>query len=308
MLEVRGLTRSYGAVRAVDNLSFSLPAGQVWGFIGPNGAGKTTTMRIAATLDLPDAGDVFVDGISALIEPRQVRRRVGFMADQFAPYPNLTVRPYLDFFARAYGLVGRTRIATVDSVIAFCGLAEFDSRPTTGLSKGMGQRLHLAKTLLHDPKLLILDEPTAGLDPRARIEFRTLLGELAAAGKSVLISSHILSELEEACAGVVVIERGKIVVAGDIAEVGKGVSAHRVVRVRVLGPAETAERFFLTQPDVTRVNVATSELAFDFTGDDEALAALLARALGAGVRVVEFKVEAASLEDLFLQMTKGRLQ
>jgi ABC-2 type transport system ATP-binding protein len=181
-------------------------------------------------------------------------------------------------------------------------------RKASQLSGGMRARLALALALAPRPALLILDEPTAGLDPRARIEFRTLLGELAAAGKSVLISSHILSELEEACAGVVVIERGKIVVAGDIAEVGKGESAHRVVRVRVLGPAETAERFFLTQPDVTRINVATSELAFDFTGDDEALAALLARALGAGVRVVEFKVEAASLEDIFLQMTKGRLQ
>ncbi len=308
MLEVRALTRTYGAVRAVDNLSFSMPRGQVWGFIGPNGAGKTTTMRIAATLDLPDTGDVFIDGISALVEPRQVRRRVGFMADQFAPYPNLTVRPYLDFFARAYGLRGRERIATVDSVVAFCGLTEFESRPTTGLSKGMGQRLHLAKTLLHDPKLLILDEPTAGLDPRARIEFRTLLGELAAAGKSVLISSHILSELQEACDGVVVLERGKMVVAGSIAEVGKGMNAHRTVRARVLGPAEAAERFCLTQPDVARVNATASEVAFDFSGDDEALAALLARTLAAGVRVVEFRVEAASLEDIFLQMTKGRLQ
>ena len=234
MLEVRGLVRTYGAVRAVDNLSFSMPAGQVWGFIGPNGAGKTTTMRIAATLDLPDSGDVFVDGISALVEPRQVRKRIGFMADQFAAYPNLTVRPYLDFFARAYGLRGRARLSTVDSVVSFCGLKEFETRPTTGLSKGMGQRLHLAKTLLHDPKLLILDEPTAGLDPRARIEFRTLLGELAAAGKSVLISSHILSELQEACAGVVVLERGKMVVAGTIADVSKGIRAHRTVRVRVL--------------------------------------------------------------------------
>ena len=308
MLEVRNLVRSYGALRAVDDLSFAMPAGQVWGFIGPNGAGKTTTMRIAATLDLPDSGDVFVDGISTLIEPRQVRKRVGFMADQFAPYQNLTVRPYLDFFARAHGLRGRARLDTVRSVISFCGLDGFVSRPTTGLSKGMAQRLHLAKTLLHDPKVLILDEPTAGLDPRARIEFRALLGELAAAGKSVLISSHILSELQEACDGIVVLERGKRVVAGTIAEVSRNMQAHRTVRARLLGDVEAAERFFLTQPAVARVNVAGKDLAFDFTGDDDALADMLARAVTANLRLVEFRLEAASLEDIFLQMTKGRLQ
>ncbi|MEZ5964139.1 MAG: ABC transporter ATP-binding protein [Planctomycetota bacterium] len=308
MLEVRDLVRTYGKVCAVDRLSFAMPRGQVWGFIGPNGAGKTTTMRIAATLDLPDSGDAVVDGMSALVEPREVRRRVGFMADQFAPYPNLTVRPYLDFFARAYGLSGRRRVRTVDAVVGFCGLQEFEARPTTGLSKGMGQRLHLAKTLLHDPKLLILDEPTAGLDPRARIEFRSLLGELAAAGKSVLISSHILSELQEACDGVVVLERGRIVVAGSIAEVARGLRAHRTVRVRLLGPGEAAEQFFLTQPSVERVSTAGSEVAFDYTGDDDGLATMLGRALAQGLRVVEFRLEAANLEDIFLQMTKGRLQ
>jgi len=308
MLEVRDLTRTYGAVRAVDRLSFAMPRGQVWGFIGPNGAGKTTTMRIAATLDLPDSGDAFVDGLSALVEPREVRRRVGFMADQFAPYPNLTVRPYLDFFARANGLRGRRRTATVDAVVAFCGLREFEARPTTGLSKGMGQRLHLAKTLLHDPKLLILDEPTAGLDPRARIEFRSLLGELAAAGKSVLISSHILSELQEACDGVIVLERGKMVVAGTLGDVAKSLRAHRTVRVRVLSDPERAEQFFTTQPAVAKVSTAAAEVAFDYTGDDDGLAAMLARAVAVELRVVEFRLEAASLEDIFLEMTKGRLQ
>jgi len=234
MLVVRGLTRTYGKVRAVDDLSFTMPPGEVWGFIGPNGAGKTTTMRIAATLDLPDSGDVWVDGVSALVEPREVRRRVGFMADQFAAYPNLTVQPYLEFFARAYGLRGRARRMAVDAVTEFCGLREFLNRPTTGLSKGMGQRLHLAKTLLHDPKLLILDEPTAGLDPRARIEFRTLVRELAAAGKSVLISSHILSELEEACDGVLVIERGRLVVDGNLDTVSGTLLGHCTVRLRAL--------------------------------------------------------------------------
>ena len=178
LLEVKGLSRSFGKVQAVQELSFGMEKGQVHGFIGPNGAGKTTTMRIVATLDLPDAGDALVDGTSVLVEPRKVRMRVGFMSDQFHPYPNLDVMQYLDFFARAYGLRGWRRVRTVRSVASFCGLGDFADRPATALSKGMGQRLHLAKTLLHDPTLLILDEPAAGLDPRARIEFRELVKEL----------------------------------------------------------------------------------------------------------------------------------
>lgn len=308
LLEVRGITRNFGALRAVDDVSFSLPRGQVWGFIGPNGAGKTTTMRILATLDLPDEGDAFVDGISVLIDPRQVRRKVGFMADQFAPYPNLTVLPYLDFFARAYGLRGRERIDTVRSVVAFCGLDEFLSRPTTGLSKGMGQRLHLAKTLLNDPQLLILDEPTAGLDPRARIEFRELIEALANAGKSVLISSHILSELQEACDGVVVIERGRMVVSGDLDTVARGLRPHRIVRVRLLGSVDPARDYFLTQPHVTRVTTTERHVMFDFDADDTRLAELLARAVAQPLPIAEFRVEEAKLEEIFLQTTKGRLQ
>ncbi len=308
LLEVKGLTRSFGALRAVDDVSFVLPRGQVWGFIGPNGAGKTTTMRILATLDLPDAGDAFVDGISVLVDPRRVRRKVGFMADQFAPYPNLPVRPYLDFFARAYGLRGRARLDTVESVVSFCGLGEFLSRPTTGLSKGMGQRLHLAKTLLNDPQLLILDEPTAGLDPRARIEFRELIEALASAGKSVLISSHILSELQEACDGVVVIERGRLVVSGDLDSVARGLRPHRTVRVRLLGPVEPARDFFLTQPHVARVTTTGPHVLFDFDADDKRLAELLARAVAQALAIAEFRVEEAKLEEIFLQTTKGRLQ
>ena len=308
LLEVRSLSRRYGKVRAVDDLSFAMQHGRITGFVGPNGAGKTTTMRIAATLDVPDQGDVLVDGVSVLVEPREVRMRIGYMADQFHPYPNLDVPQYLDFFARAYGLRGRERIDTVRSVVAFCGLDEFLSRPTTGLSKGMGQRLHLAKTLLNDPQLLILDEPTAGLDPRARIEFRELIEALASAGKSVLISSHILSELQEACDGVVVIERGKMVVSGDLDTVARGLRPHRIVRVRVLGPLDAARAYFLTQPHVTRVTTVDRHVLFDFEADDTRLAELLGRAVAQSLPIAEFRVEEAKLEEIFLQTTKGRLQ
>jgi ABC-2 type transport system ATP-binding protein len=308
LLDVRGVTRTYGKLRAVSDLSFSLAPGQVVGFIGPNGAGKTTTMRILATLDLPDEGDAFVDGRSVLVEPRAVRRRVGFMADTFVPWANLDVLQFLDFVARAHGLRGRARVRAVRSVASFCGLLEFADRPASGLSKGMGQRLHLAKTLLHDPSLLILDEPTAGLDPRARIEFRDLVGELAAAGKGILISSHILTELAESCDSILVIERGQRVVAGSIQEIARGLAPHRRVGVRVAGDAGEALKFLLTQPGVREAAADGSAVGFDFEGDEEALAGLLARAVGAGLKVFEFHAAVADLEDIFLRTTKGRLQ
>jgi len=308
LLEVRSLSRRYGKVRAVDDLSFAMQHGRITGFVGPNGAGKTTTMRIAATLDVPDQGDVLVDGVSVLVEPREVRMRIGYMADQFHPYPNLDVPQYLDFFARAYGLRGRRRLQTVRSVAGFCGLLGFGDRPATGLSKGMGQRLHLAKTLLHDPKLLILDEPASGLDPRARIEFRALLKELAAAGKGILISSHILPELGETCDSVVVIEKGRRVVAGTIAEIQQSVRAEQAVSMRVLRDAETAQRFLLTQPAVGDVLVDGDRLRFAFAGDDEAAAWLLQRAVASGIAVVEFARDEADLEDIFLKSTKGNVQ
>jgi ABC-2 type transport system ATP-binding protein len=308
LLEVHGLTREFGSVRAVSDLSFALDRGQVFGFIGPNGAGKTTTMRILATLDLPDAGDAFVDGRSVLVSPRETRRSVGFMADQFTPYANLDVLQMLDFSARAQGLRGRERVRAVRSVAEFCGLLEFSDRPATGLSKGMGQRLHLAKTLLHDPSLLILDEPTAGLDPRARIEFRDLVAALAEAGKGILISSHILSELSESCDGIVVIERGKKIVSGDIDEIARGLTPHRPVSVRVTGDAEAALRFFLVQPHARGAVLDGVRVRFEIEGDDAALADVVAAAVGAGLRVCEVTIEQADLEEIFLRTTKGRLQ
>ena len=208
-VSVLDLDKKYGNVHAVRQVSFDVPAGSICGFIGPNGAGKTTTMRMLATLELPEGGDAWIDGLSILEDPSAVRRRIGFMPDRFDPLPNLTVVQYLDFFARAQGLKGQERKRTVAAVSDFCGLAHFHSRPATGLSKGMGQRLHLAKTLLHRPAFLILDEPSAGLDPRARIEFRALIRALAAEGIAILISSHILTELSETCDTIVVIEKGK---------------------------------------------------------------------------------------------------
>jgi len=308
LVEVQDLWRTYGKVLAVQQLSFALERGQVTGFVGPNGAGKTTTMRILATLDIPDRGDARIDGQSVLVEPRLARRCIGYMSDTFHPYPGLDVMQYLDFFARAQGLRGRRRLETVRQVASFCGLQEFADRPATGLSKGMGQRLHLAKTLLHDPQLLILDEPAAGLDPRARIEFRHLLKELAAAGKCILISSHILPELGETCDAVIVLEKGRRVISGSIADIQRSVQHEQLVVLRVLQDAEGAERCLLTQPGVGVVTVEGLRLRFAFHGEDAELAGLLQRLLQAGIAVVEFARSEADLEEIFLKTTKGNLQ
>ncbi|MEC8652685.1 MAG: ABC transporter ATP-binding protein [Planctomycetota bacterium] len=308
LLQVQRLGRSYGRVRAVHDLSFEMEPGQVTGFVGPNGAGKTTTMRIAATLDVPDTGDVLVDGVSVLVEPRLARMKIGYMSDQFHPYPNLDVLQYLDFFARAYGLKGAQRRETVASVAAFCGLEDFASRPATGLSKGMGQRLHLAKTLLHDPSLLILDEPASGLDPRARIEFRELLKKLSAAGKGILISSHILPELGEICDSVVVIEKGERVVAGAIEDIQREAQSEQVVTARALGDVAALSRHLQAHAAVSDVLVDGARVRFRFAGGEEALAELLASCVDGGHRMVEFAIVSADLEDLFLKTTKGRLQ
>ena len=308
LLEIRHLNRSYGRVKAVDRLSFTMNRGEIYGFIGPNGAGKTTTMRILATLDVPDSGNAWVNGVSVLENPREVRRTVGFMSDQFTPYANLNVMEYLDFFARAQGLRGKKRLDTVRSVASFCNLTGFASRPATGLSKGMGQRLHLAKTLLHDPDLLVLDEPASGLDPRARIELRELIRELASAGKGVFISSHILTELSETCDGVIVIEKGKRVVSGTIEEVSRLAGGKSTLQVRVLQDPAAAHRFLITQPGVTEVEVSEGRLYVTFDGGDDALADLLTRAVQAKLGVIEFRSVDANLEDIFMRTTKGKLQ
>jgi len=196
-LSVRGLTRRFDSLTAVDEVSFDVESGEILGFIGPNGAGKTTTMRICATLDLPDEGDVLVDGVSVISHAREARHRLGFMPDSYGAYVHTTVNEYLDFFARSYGLRGRERTRMLDHVRDFTGLRPLEEKLITSLSKGMKQRLCLAKTLLHDPAILILDEPAAGLDPHARVELRELVRALAELGKAVMISSHILSELSQ---------------------------------------------------------------------------------------------------------------
>ena len=308
MLEINGLVRHFDKLRAVDDISFNVKRGQVFGFIGPNGAGKTTTMRILATLDLPQAGDVRINGVSVIDEPEAARKLTGYMPDYAGVYSTTTVEEYLDFFARSNGLQGDARRTAVEGVIEFMGIGDLRDRYVEKLSKGLKQRVALGRAIIHNPQLLVLDEPAANLDPRARIEFRTLIRELAADGKTVLLSSHILTELSEICDAVAVIEKGKILATGTVDEIMTGIRAHRVLSVRLAGSKEGAMRFLLEQPDVARVVDANDRLQLDFTGDDTSQVALLGRLVAAGFPVLEFNSEGAGLEDLFMKVTAGKLQ
>ncbi|MBX7099051.1 MAG: ABC transporter ATP-binding protein [Myxococcaceae bacterium] len=328
LLEVKNLSRFYGPLKAVNDVSFSLEAGQILGFIGPNGAGKSTTMRILATLDVPTTGDVLLDGKSAVDHPDVVRPLLGYMPDRYGTYEDMTVHEFLDFFARAYRLKGPERVKRVESVMEFAGLVPLKDKLTSALSKGMKQRVALGRTLLHDPKLLILDEPADGLDPRARIELRELLKALAAQGKAVLISSHILTELSEICDACAIIEQGKLLATGPVSEIlartaGALPSGELEVTLFSSGaPLEAAvaaaERLLLEQPLVKAVvpqgrtlRVRLELAAGEVPGGlwvDEAAARLLKLLVQSGAPVCAMAARQPDLEDAFLSVTKGKVQ
>lgn len=308
MIELRRLYRYFGRTKAVDDVSFTVDRGHVFGYIGPNGAGKTTSMRILSTLELPTSGDAFVDGFSAVNDPDRVRRRLGFMPDYFGTYPDVNVYEYLDFFARAYGLMGPERLRALRHVMSFTKLDGLADKPIDGLSKGMKQRLCLGRTIIHDPAVLVLDEPAAGLDPRARIQLREMIGELAAEGKAILISSHILTELAEMCDRVAIIEQGRLLAVGTVEEIQKGTQSQRAVSVRVLGGASGLGVWLAARGDVHQVELDGEIARFLHDGDQNSEADLLREIVLAGHRVAAFGSRDKSLEDVFMQVTEGRVQ
>ncbi|MEM9353031.1 MAG: ABC transporter ATP-binding protein [Planctomycetota bacterium] len=308
MIELRRLHRYFGDTKAVQDMSFEVYSGEVLGYIGPNGAGKTTSMRILATLDEPTHGEAFVDGFSVIDDPDRVRRRLGFMPDYFGTYENVSVREYLDFFGRAYGLRGTERLSAIDRVMEFTLLDRIQDKPTSGLSKGMKQRLCLGRTIIHDPGVLILDEPAAGLDPRARIELREMISRLAHAGKAVLISSHILTELAEICDRVAIIEQGKLIAAGSVDEISEAANPTSLIRLRVLDDAGPITRWLEERADIDNLVADADLLTFNHDGGPNDQAELLRQIVGEGFQLVEFASKTKSLEDVFLHVTEGRVQ
>src|SRR3954465_8615817 len=307
-IELRRLHRVFEETHAVNDVTFEVYAGEVFGYIGPNGAGKTTSMRILATLDEPSSGDAFVDGFSVIEDPDRVRRRLGFMPDYFGTYQNVNVIEYLDFFARAYVFVGRDRIHAIGEEMDFTQLGPLAQKPIDGLSKGMKQRLCLGRTIIHIPSVLILDEPAAGLDPRARIELRDMIARLAEAGKAILISSHILTELAEISDRVGILEQGRLLAVGSVAEISAGVQTRSTVHVRVLRDGERLRGWLSARPDIEDLHTDGDRLLFTHSGSEESEAALLREMIQAGFSVIEFGAKHKSLEDVFLHVTEGRVQ
>jgi ABC-2 type transport system ATP-binding protein len=307
-IEVRNLKRYFGKTKAVDDISFSFESGQVFGFVGPNGAGKTTTMRVLATLDEPTSGDAFLNGISVVEDPEKARRLIGFVPDTLPTHSDMTVHEYLDFFARAYGIKGRARRSVVEGVEHFTKLTGLRERFLKALSRGMKQRVNLARSLVHDPPVLVLDEPAAGLDPRARVELRELLKVLATQEKAILISSHILTELSEMCDGAVIIEQGRILGSGKLSELHTQASPHRVVRIRPVGRLDELYKELLQMPHVENARIAGAEIEAELDGAEDAAAGLLAAVVQKGFQVAEFTHQRDDLEDIFMRVTKGEVQ
>jgi ABC-2 type transport system ATP-binding protein len=326
-IRLRHVTHRFGDAVAVDDLSLDVPRGEIFGFIGPNGAGKTTTIRIMATLLEPSAGKVEIEGIDAVEDPVGVRRALGYMPDHAGVYERITVREYLEFFAVAAGVAGS---APIDAAVELTNLGALEGQLVATLSKGMRQRLGLARVLLHEPRVLVLDEPASDLDPRARIEMRDLLIELSTLGKTIFLSSHILSELEDICTSVGILEHGRLLISGPLATIGRARLAsvapppadatsqvavaevalskplHRV-RLRVLGEAADHVALLRASPGVHGVSAgAGGWLSVEHAGDDRLVATLVRALVGAGADVVAVEPERAELERLFLEVTKGR--
>lgn len=315
ILEVRNLRKVYrkGRPPALDGISFEVEAGAIYAFVGPNGAGKTTTIRILATLLTLDGGEVRVGGYRVDTQPRDVRRLLGYIPDEFGLYGELPVAEYLDFFAACYGIAPVKRRALTDDLLELVGLAGRRNDEVRSLSRGMRQRLGLARALVHEPALIVADEPASGLDPRARVELREILRALQEMGKTVFLSSHVLRELDEIATHVGIIEAGKLVVSGPLTEVRARLQPHRRVRIALWGPADDAHAWLAARPEVRGVELVPAEngngsypaLRVALEGDEAATVALLAALVGAGFPVLSYTEEKETLESLFLSLTQG---
>jgi ABC-2 type transport system ATP-binding protein len=319
MIEIKKLTKNFGNLVAVSNLDLHVGAGDIFGFIGPNGAGKTTTMRILVTLLEPTSGEAFIDGLDVRKKGKEVRRRVGYMPDFMGVYDDLKVFEYLEFFAAAFGIEYAKRKTIVDGVLELTDLVSKQEALVDSLSRGMQQRLGLARVLIHDPKVLILDEPASGLDPRARIEMRELLRELKRMGKTIMISSHILSELEEICDVIGIVEHGQLVFSGTLEEIRPKLGIQSKIRVRVLGEGLRAMELLSVLPQVQSIEVIGAQspsagLSGEGSGstllvtlkEGQSSDGIIARTLvNGGVDLVCLQPEQLKLDDAFLQLTQG---
>jgi len=312
IIETKDLVKTFGKFTAVDGLTVEVPAGSIYGFLGPNGAGKTTTMRILTTLTRPTSGQAWVAGYSVTEDRRAVRRSIGYMPDEFGVYDDLRVWEYLDFFAACYDIPESQRRQLIGDLLELVDLSHRREDMVDKLSRGMKQRLSLARTLAHDPQILILDEPASGLDPRARIEIRELMVELAKMGKTIFFSTHILADVENICTHVGIIEAGNMVMQGSMTEMKSQLSAHReiVIIVKDAEAAEHVKSLVIGMPDVLQVEIiepkaGRARVRIDFAGDEDGVATINQKLNQADILIYGFNEEIKDLEALFMGVTKG---
>lgn len=305
MIITQDLTKVYGTLHAVKNLNLDLAEGDLFGFIGPNGSGKTTTMRILATLLQPTWGEASVCGHSIYTNPKEIRRLIGYMPDFFGVYDDMKVIEYLEFFAAAYRIKGPARRKICEDTLELVELGYKRDALVTSLSRGMTQRLGLARVLLHDPKVLLLDEPASGLDPRARIEIRNLLKELGRMGKTIMVSSHILPELADICNKVGIIERGELLVNAEVADVMRQVRRHTLLHVAVIGDQEPAAKLLEQSKLVDCVDIDGDHVAVTLVEDVDDYSELPTMLVDGGFKLKLFKEDELNLETAFMALTKG---
>lgn len=306
LVSIENLSVNYGKTHAVRGLSFVIPRGEVFGFIGPNGAGKTSTIKVLATLQKPSAGRALVAGHDVTHAPHIVRSKIGYMPDFFGVYDDLTVNEYLHFFAAAYQVEPSRRASVVRDVLALTDLSEKVDAPVDGLSRGMKQRLGLARVLLHDPDLLLLDEPASGLDPRARIEMRELLKELQGMGKTIIVSSHILHELSQFCTSIGIIEAGQMVAHGSLKDIYRALSLRRTIHIQLANPSSSLASSIRQINGVAGVEEHADRYGVQIREDELAPEDLLAAIHNLGGRVRMFQPDAMDMETAFMKLTEGK--
>ncbi len=309
MIEMIDLTKQYRDLIAVDHLTMTIAQGDCFGFIGPNGAGKTTTIQMLSTLLQPTSGSIKIGGCDIIRDPAGAKTLIGYMPDYFGLYDEMKVQEYLEFFCRCYGLKGQAAHDTVNDVLALTDLEVKRDAHVKALSRGMQQRLCLAKTLLHNPPVLLLDEPASGLDPRARIEFRELMKELRAMGKTIFISSHILSELGDFCTSVGIMEKGRLLISGPIHEIADRLRTTRLIKLKLLKEedAPKAEQFLRTYPTIQSVSRRDGMMELEHTGSLEDLVELIQAIVHERIPFIGLHEEIRHLEDIFLKVTKGEV-
>lgn len=304
MLRIENLCKSYGKFRAVNDLNLHIPKGEIFGFVGPNGAGKTTTMRIICGLLDATSGKVYADGIDVIDRPKELKRKIGYMPDFFGVYDDLKVMEYLEFYASIYNIKGADSRKICQDLLELVDLTDKKDFYVDSLSRGMKQRLCLARSLVHNPELLILDEPASGMDPRARIEMKEILRTLKSMGKTILVSSHILPELAELCTAIGIIEKGRIVMSGTVDEITRKVYHTQTIRIKVIDRLEEAIRVLQEYPDIDGINPAgDNEVEASFNGDEVFMNALLVRLIQNNIPVTAFNQLDGNLEDIFMKVT-----